>query len=221
MRSWMKTLALMLAVVPTLAMAAPQGPPAGRGAGPDEAQRAEYMQKRMRLARTLGLAEALDLDEAGALKLRDTMARFDERRAPVAKQIRESMRVLHDAARGDKAAAGQVDAAIKRLREGRSQMLTLQAEMLGQITQGLSPERKARAALFLGRFHERAGRMMPRDECPACWHGRGKGMGPGRPGRGRGGMGMGPDLNGAPPLERQAMGPQGPDDDGQGWFADD
>jgi hypothetical protein len=198
MRSQMKTLALMLALTPALALAAPQGPPAGSAAGPD-ARRAEYMQKRMRLARTLGLAEALDLDEAGAMKLRDTMARFDQRRAPIAEQIRDDMRVLHDAARGDKAAAGKVDSALKSLREARSQMLNLRAEMLGPITKGLSPEKKARAALFLGHFRERAGRMMPRHGCPFCAHGRDKGMRPGR----AGGMGMGPG----------AMGPSSPDDD--------
>jgi len=225
MRSRMKKLAVLLSLVPALAVAAPQGPPAGRAAaaGPDDARRAEHMQKRMRLARTLGLAEALDLDEAGAMKLRDTMARFDERRAPIVKQIRDDMRVLHDAASGDKAAAGQVDASIKRLREARSNMQNLHNELLGQITQGLSPERKARAALFLGRFHERAGRMAPKHGCPACGRARGMGMGPGGPGGGMpGGQGMGPGPGGVPPPDRQAMGPPAPDDEGMDdWFADD
>lgn len=153
----MKNLALVLALLPTLASAAPQSPPArGAGQAGDDAARAAQMQKRMRIARTLGLAEALDLDEAGALKLRETLAKSDEKRAPLQQQVQESVRVLRAAARGNGAAAGHVDAALQRLGEARQKLVQLDAELLAQLTQGATPARKARAALFLEQQGERS-----------------------------------------------------------------
>ena len=169
----MKRLTLMLALVPGLALAAPQNAPARAGAnqaGADDPARFAQMQKRMRLARTLGLAEALDLDDAGAMRARDVLARFDDRRAPLRKQARDSVRVLRDAARGDKDALPQVDSALQKLREARNQLQNLDTEMFQQVTQGLTPEKKARAALFLARFHQREHRIFFR--------------GPGGPGHG-------------------------------------
>ena len=137
----------------------------------------ERMEKRMRLARTLGLAEALDLDTAQALRLGDTMAKYDERRKPIRKQMTEANEVLRTAARGgggQKQSAADVDGAIAKLLEGRSQLQAIDREMLQAVTKDLSPEQKARAALFLGRFRERIERRM--------WPGPG-GAGPGmRPG---------------------------------------
>jgi len=175
----MKKLALLLALAPGLALAAPQNQPAHARAGSDDASRIAQMQKRMRLARTLGLAEALDLDDAGAMRVRDVLARFDDRRAPLRKQLRDNIRVLRDAARGDKDALPQVDSALQKLRDARNQLQSLNGEMFQQLTQGLTPEKKARAALFLARFHEREQRIFFR--------------GPGGPGggfHGRGGHGM-------------------------------
>ncbi len=221
----MKKLALLFSLVPALALAQ-QPPPAGRAAAPgsDDATRMERMQKRMRLARTLGLAEALDLDEAAAMKLRDVMARFDGRRAPISKQVRDDLRILRDAAGGDKAAAAQVDPAIQRLRDARAQLQKLDAEMFGQVSQGLSPEKKARAALFLSRFHERAGRMMMMHHSG----GRGQGMGPRHAGGDMPGGGFDPSGPGragpADPQQMmgQMMGPPGAaDPDMEDWFADD
>ena len=180
----MKKLTLMMALLPGLVLAAPPTPPArgaqaaGPAAGPDDARHLAQMQKRMRIARTLGLTEALDLDDAGAMRARDVLARFDERRAPLRKQVRDNVRILRDAARGDKEAVPQVDAALQRLRDARNQLQSLNSEMLQQVTQGLSPEKKARAALFLARFQEREHRIF----------GRGPG-GPGHGSHGRGGRG--------------------------------
>jgi hypothetical protein len=183
----MKKLIAMMALLPALAVAAPQGgPKSGGPPGPDvdDAARAQMMQKRMRVARTIALAEALDLDDAGAMRARDVMARFDERRAPLRTQIMEAVRVLQDAARGDKAAAGQVDQAVKRLRDARAQMQALDGEMFQQLTQGLSPEKKAKAALFLARFQHRAHRMMMHRGHGGPWEGGGPGRGMGGPGHG-------------------------------------
>ena len=227
---------LALALSPALAVAqagpapgAGKGPAAtGRGApaGGDEASRLQRAQKRMRLAATLGLAEALDLDDAGALRVRDVLARHAEKRLPIQRAVRDNVRILRDAAQGDQAAAGQVDTALARLKDARAQRQALDQELLQQITQGLSPEKKARAALFLARFRERATHMAMR---------RGAGFGPGRgmghgmgfdprratddgapgPGFGPGGRGM---MHEGPAT---AMTDAGGDLDLENWFADE
>jgi hypothetical protein len=205
----MRRLVLILALAPGLALAA-QNAPAGQnraggpGGGPGQMDpaRQEMMQKRLRLARTVGLAEALDLDDAGALKARDILARFDDRRTPLRRQLRDNIRIIGDAARGDQAALGQVDGALQKLREARTQLQALDHEMFQQLTQGLPPQKKARAALFLARFHERAIHMR--------MHG-GAGFGGGRGGP-RGAMmdegpgGQGPGMHSMPPGHPGALG---------------
>jgi Spy/CpxP family protein refolding chaperone len=179
---------LLLALVPAVALAqgaankgdAKPGPGGGPG---DEPARFERMQKRMKLAATLGLAEALDLDDQATLRVRDVIGRDADRRIPLMRQMRESVRTIRDAARGDRAAAGQVDAAIQKMRDTRAQMQKLDDETFAQITNGLSPEKKARAALFLARFRER-GRHMPMRGGPGWGPGAGPFHGP--PGEGAG-----------------------------------
>jgi Spy/CpxP family protein refolding chaperone len=172
-----KTLiALLLVPVAALAQATPKDK-----AGPDPA-RMEKMEKRMRLARTLGLAEALDLDTAQALKLGDTLARFDDRRQAARKQAHEAREALRTAAQPDgKATATEVDGAIARLMDSRVQLHAIDKDMLAAVTKDLTPQQRARAALFLGRFRERIERrVMP--------FGPGMGRGPGSMEGGPGGM---------------------------------
>ncbi len=226
----MKKLTVMLALLPAVALAAPQGSPArgagpGQGVGPDDPARMERMQKRMRLARTLGLAEALDLDDAGAIRARDVMAKFDERRAPLRKQVADNVRILRDAARGDKDAGAKVDQAVQHLREARTQLQALKSEMFQQLSQGLSPQKKAKAALFLATFHAHADMMR-------MHHGRSGGPGAGQGGRGMGmgmggrDMGMGSEemQPGAGPQgghQAMMMGDGGDEPDTDEWFADE
>jgi hypothetical protein len=151
----MRKLTLAAVLLPALAAAAPPGVPRGAEAEPGRLERVE---KRMRLARAIGLAEALDLDDAGALRVRDILARYDQRRAPLRTQLRDSVRILRDAAHGDQAAAGQVDQALQHARDARAQVQQLDAQMLDEIAKGLAPDKKARAALFLATFHHRAER---------------------------------------------------------------
>jgi hypothetical protein len=184
----MRKLLIALVLFPALALAeaAPREKAAvGGPAGPDPQQ----VEKRMRLARTLGLAEALDLEPAQALKLGEAMARFDDRRKVAQQQAHDAADVLRAAARSDKAAAGEVDGAIAKLLDARTQLAAIDKESLTLITRDLSPEKKARAALFLGKFRERIERHAMRG-------GPGMGMGGGTgPGMGPG-MGPGPGMNG-------------------------
>jgi hypothetical protein len=214
--------AMILSAALPLAARAQGGPPPGLGQGQGPAAGAQdgrgrkfdpqRMEKRMRLARTLGLAEALDLDEPAALKLGQTMAKFDDRRAAVRKQLRDTREVLVRAAKGEKVSAAEVDQAITKGLDGRAQILAINREMVGAVTKDLTPEKKARAVIFLAKFqrrfagppHMRPGMMGPGGQGPGMMHqgGRGggmgeTGMGPGGPGGeewgvGPGGYGMGP-----------------------------
>jgi hypothetical protein len=209
-------------VLPAVALA--QGPkndaPQGQGQGPGgwDPVRAE---KRMRLARTVGLAEVLDLDTEAALKLNDQMTKFDERRKAIRKQAMDARDVIRNAARGGKATGPEVDGAIAKVLDARSQLLALDKEMLQAITQGLSPEKKARAAIFLARFRERieqhvmehrhgpgmGGPGGPGHDDGARWNMRGMRAGPGMPGPGPGFSGGDRDD------DHLARGPAGDPDD--------
>ncbi len=190
----MKKLALAaLAAVPLAALAAPPAdPPAGPKAAPADVQ--ERMVKRVRVARALGLAEALDLDAAEATKLAETLDRLDQKRKPAWKEHDEAVQVLRQAARGDKDAQSKVDDAVKKLFQARSQLAAIDREAYETVTKGLSPEKRARAAIFLGRFQRHFGGM-------GMMGGPGMG-GPGMGGRGMGGMGMG-----GPGMGGMGMGP--------------
>lgn len=223
-----KKLVLILALAPSLAFAQPATPAPGARSDP---ARIEQMQKRMRVAQAIGLADALDLDDAAALKLRAVMVKYDAQRAPLRKQAVEAMRTIRDAARGDKKAVGQVDQAVQNLAQVRSQLEGLNVQQYKEVTQGLSGEKKAKAAIFLTQFRGRAARM--------GWHrsdvGPGPGamgpMGPGNRGPGmRGaGRGMGPGMGmgqGAGPGSEGCVfgmvGPGGPmGDDGFDGVVDD
>jgi hypothetical protein len=189
----MKKLALLLALAPLLATA--QTPPMGARpmapmmhpdqAGPMDPARMEKQQRRMQLALTLGLAEALQLDDAAALKVRGQIDKFSPRRMAAAQQMRDSVQVLRRSAKGDQVAATDVDAAITRLLDARAQMQVLDRELVTTITKDLAPEKRARAVLFLAKFHQR---MMQELRPGGHWRG-----GPGGPGKGPGmGPGMGP-----------------------------
>lgn len=200
-----KMMLLAALALPLAALAAPAGPPADRDpAGPDDAARRAHMEKRMRLARTLGLAEALDLGEAEALKLRETLAGFDARTAPLRAQLREAMEVVRKSARGDAAAQKGLDEALRKLRDAGTQMRALHDEMFQAVTKGLAPQAKARAALFLQRFHQRMGALGREWKMR---HGAGPGMGHGMA-PGKLGMEQGP---GAGPRWGMASPGDGPD----------
>ena len=227
----MKRIAVALALcLPLAALAAPQGPGPGPGPGPRgenwEARQAQMM-KRMRVAFTVGYAEALDLSEADALKARDVLTRFDGRRAALHKEMHEQVMVVRKAAEGDAAAGKALDGAIQKLRELRGQMMTMRDEMFQELTKGLSPEKKAKSALFLNRFRARMmmGRMGHMRErmmemrrgmpCPKgeCGPGMGRGMG------GPGGPGGGPRMG----MEHMGFRSGGDLDDGPGiaMFSED
>jgi hypothetical protein len=221
-----KTILVALAALPLAALAQGPGPGPGPGAGPGrwarngqpDAARVERMEKRMRLARTLGLAEALDLDAPQALKLGETVSKFDDRRQAAHKQLFEAQQVLRRAAQGEKVAPAEVDQAIQKAFDARAQVQAIDREAFSAISKDLSPEKKARAVLFLAKFQNRFGPRGP--AMRAVMHG-GRG-GPGGPG---GGMGPGGAMGPGAGMGPGAMGMMGPGDgaptDDDGPWADD
>ena len=216
----MKTLALLLALAPALASAQATPPPPPKPAAPVaqpgqpgqpgqmDPERMEKMRRRMQLALTLGLAEALQLDDAAALKVRGQIEKFAPRRMAAMTQMRDSVQLLRRSAKGEKVPAADVDAAITRLLDARAQLQAVDREVVTTVTKDLPPEKRARAVLFLAQFHKR----MMQEMRPG---GRGRG-GPGGPGmgpHGPGGPGMGPGPG--------ALGMNGPDGDWDDGAGDD
>ena len=137
---------LTLALLPLAALAAP----------PDAQQQAEQeAERQMRTARIVGLAEALELDSAQALKLDETLRKFDERRRPLRQQVRESAEILERAASGDAGALSQVDQAAQRAFDARAQLTALDREMFQALSKDLPPQKRAKLALFMARFEKR------------------------------------------------------------------
>jgi hypothetical protein len=131
------------------------GPRPGDGPGPG----GEQWPKRARLMRTLAIADALELDDAATLKLRDRLARFEDRRAPIQSQLLEQTVVLRRAARGDATAFAQVDGAIQKVLSLRSQLDQLDRELFTELSAGLSPQKKARLALAMARLPQQMREM--------------------------------------------------------------
>jgi hypothetical protein len=155
----MKKLLVLLALVPALALAGQggaAGPDAGEPGRGTSLEAAKRIQRRMQLALTMGLAEALDLTEAQALKVRDQLQNLAPRRQAAHQQLREAVRLLRRAARGDTLAAAEVDQAVTRMLDARAQLQVFARELLTSITKDQPPEKRARAVLFLARFHQRA-----------------------------------------------------------------
>ena len=132
--------------------------------------RSAQLDSREQMMMTMQLAEAMELDDAATLKLRQTVAQWDAQRAPLRQQTFDQAQVLRRAAKGDTTAYGQVDQTIQKLISLRAQMHQIDQQMFQQLSQGLPPQKKARLALAIARFREatrgmmRGGRGGPRGE---------------------------------------------------------
>jgi hypothetical protein len=131
---------LTLTLLPLVTLAAPP---------PEEKDAAEQAERQTRLMRVVGLAEELELDEAQALKMADTMRQFDERRRPLVEQVQESAQVLRKAARGDAPAQSQVDQAVQRVFDARAQLTALDRDMYQALAKDLPPQKRAQLAIFM------------------------------------------------------------------------
>ena len=136
---------------------------------PEMGERRAEMDQRAQMMLTLQLADALELDDAATLKLKQTVAQWDAQRAPLRQQMLDNALVLRRAARGDTTAFGQVDQSIQKIIDLRNQMHQIDQKMFQQLSQGLPPQKKAKLALTIARLHDtmrgmRGGRGGPRGE---------------------------------------------------------
>lgn len=118
---------------------------------PEEKEAVERVERQTRLMRVVGLAEELELEEAQALKMADTMRQFDERRRPLLEQVQESAQVLRKAARGDTSAQSQVDQAVQRVFDARTQLTALDRDLYQALARDLPPQKRAQLAIFMAR----------------------------------------------------------------------
>ena len=109
---------------------------------------------RVRLTKMVGLAEALDLIEAQALRMAEVMRRYDERKAPLQVQNAEAAKVIKRASEGDSAAIAQLDRAIQTMFKNRVQVQQLELEMMDELGRNLPPQQRAKLMIFFVSFAE-------------------------------------------------------------------
>lgn len=139
---------LALALLPWVAVAQPSRDERREAR---DVERVERMEQRRRLRQVLELSTALELDNAQALRMEQTLRGFDEKRRPLRKQVRDAARILHLAAQGDSASLSQVDAAAQRAFEARERIAALDRELYQALARDLPPEKRAKLALTLAR----------------------------------------------------------------------
>jgi len=112
------------------------------------------------------ISEVLGLDDPGTLKLRDTLTRWDTQKAPIRQEMFDLAQVLRRAGRGDTTAYGQVDAAIKRIQELRSQLQQIDQQLFQQLSAGLPPQKKAKLALVMAKLPQAMREMVKTGKAP-------------------------------------------------------
>ena len=157
----MKRILLAACVISSLAFAGDKTGPAKWGGGNAEARaaRQEEVGRKSHLMAVVGIAEALELNEAEALKLSEKLKGLEDRRKPIRESMSDAMRSIKSAADGDPAALAKVDQDVTRLLDGRAQMAALDKEMFIQLSAGQTPQKKAKLALFLAKLGEELRRM--------------------------------------------------------------
>jgi Spy/CpxP family protein refolding chaperone len=156
----MRGLVFALAVAPLGALALPSDQPAAPAktqAAPADRSSEAFGPKRLRLARSLGLAVALDLEEDQAGQMRALMAKYDARCRPLRRRHLEASRLVRRIAHGERATASVTDAAVREALDLEAQIGQVHREMFEELSSGLSPRQRARAAVFFAAFRDRFG----------------------------------------------------------------
>lgn len=162
----MKKTLLAALVASSMAFAAPPAANAGKAPAAMEKgdrddkfspERRAEMERRVHLAMVVGMSEALQLNEAEALKLSDKLKAFQEKRRPVREGMFDAMKTLKAAADGDTTAQAQVDQAVQKVMDGRQQMAALDKEQFQTLARDLNPQKRAQLALFFAKFHAEKG----------------------------------------------------------------
>jgi hypothetical protein len=128
-------------------------------APPPAKQRAEA---RMRIMRLVGLADALELDEARALRINELMKPYDDRRVALEMQNADLAKVIKRASDGDAAAGAQVDRALQKIWDNRTEIAQLQREMQEAVGRELTPQQRAKMTIFFASFGNEVRTMQQR-----------------------------------------------------------
>ncbi|MBL8956528.1 MAG: hypothetical protein JNK82_37485 [Myxococcaceae bacterium] len=144
--------AAVLAVSAVSFAATPDRPQLGGWDDERSEERREGHEKRMRMMLVVGIAEALSLSEAEAIRLADKIKTFDDKRKPLREQMFTSMKLLKAAADGDAASLPKVDQATTALLDLRQQMAAVDKEMFLTVSKDLTPQKRAQLAIFLAKF---------------------------------------------------------------------
>lgn len=160
----MRSVLLAAVILPLVSFASPPDVPRESDAkvktkaGPklsaaDRRERAKTkLVKKTRLRHTLRIAEVLELSEEDALRLSETLSRFDGQRAQLIDQMMSAGMTLRSAARGEADSYGEIDRATRQFVEAKAGLVELDRQMLEAIATEfeLSPREKARVALSFG-----------------------------------------------------------------------
>jgi len=155
---------VMLAVVlvtSMVALAAPPGKPVVNqpaDADSEKQQKLEERERRARMYVVVSVAEALELNEAEALKLSEKVKVIEEKRRPVRQAMVAAMRDVKAAADGDSAALAQVDQNIQKVLDGRAQLAALDKETFATLARDFPPQKRAKLALVLAKLHDGRGK---------------------------------------------------------------
>ncbi|MEW5738761.1 MAG: hypothetical protein AB1938_07530 [Myxococcota bacterium] len=156
---------LVMLVMSVLSMSAVAAPPGGGKTGPAKwdgdpeafQEKLEERERRARMFLVVAVAEALELNEAEALKLSEKVKVIEEKRRPIREGMFTAMREVKKAADGDSAALAQVDVNIQKVLDGRAQMAAMDKELFTFLSRDLTPQKKAKLALVLAKLHEARG----------------------------------------------------------------
>jgi hypothetical protein len=157
-----RTLLLLSVLAGPAGAAPPAKPPADEASAEERTQ----LEQRARLIATMQISEVLGLDDAATLKLRDTLTRWDTQKAPIRQEMFDLAQVLRRAGRGDTTAYGQVDPAIKRIQELRSQLQQIDQQLFQQLSAGLPPQKKAKLALVMAKLPQAMREMVKTGKAP-------------------------------------------------------
>ena len=108
--------------------------------------------RQVRMRQVIGLAEALELTEADALRMSQIIQSFQQRRRPLQEQVSEAAKIVKRAADGDSSAVAQVDTALNQMFMARTQIIQLNQELFNTLGQGLTPQQRAKMAIYFAKF---------------------------------------------------------------------
>lgn len=148
--------ALMLIPLAAGAAEPPRKPDAKKPPADSDAWR-ERFEKRARMMRLLALSEALELGEEETLKMSRSLVQFDDRRRQLRKEIEEAKETLRQAAEGDAKAFDKVEPAAKRILDNKAALEGLEREMYTALAKDLTPQRRAKLALYVARPNDAFG----------------------------------------------------------------